>query len=40
MEPEEKIPEPVVNNYVDVSNNEPIYDMVRFPGRGHKLGTA
>ena len=40
VEPEEKLPEPVINNYVDVSNNEPIYDMARFPGRGHRLGTA
>jgi len=39
-EPEEVVPEPVVNNYVDVSNNEPEYDMTRFPGRGRRLGTA
>ena len=39
-EPEEVVPEPVVNNYVDVSNNEPEYDVNRFPGRGRRLGTA
>ena len=33
---EEKVPEPVVNNYME----EPEYDTIRFPGRGHRLGTA
>ncbi len=39
-EQEEKIPDPIVNNNVDISNNEPLYDINRFPGRGHKLGTV
>ena len=40
VEPEENVPEPVINNYVDVSNNVSDYDTSRFPGRGHRLGRA